>query len=153
MAHLHSCGSVRCDLKPSSVLLNDQFDPVIGGMYCGGRNHDFMMRRAFVIVSPLFLAPKLAESLDDYDFPVDIFAFAVVIYRLFTDKTIIDDGDPTKYPMELDLGLLHGVRLERAPEIPDAHWALIMRCWNQDPKARPLFRQLLDEFQGGGIMF
>jgi hypothetical protein len=34
----------------------------------------------------------------------------------------------------------------KKPEIPEYHWGVIARCWNQDPEARPTFQALLDEF-------
>jgi hypothetical protein len=37
----------------------------------------------------------------------------------------------------------------RAPEIPDALWTVITRCWAQEPAERPTFLALLNEFRGG----
>jgi hypothetical protein len=39
-----------------------------------------------------------------------------------------------------------GVRYVRLPEIPEAHWELMCKCWKQSPDDRPTFAQLLEYF-------
>ena len=36
-----------------------------------------------------------------------------------------------------------GARLARVEEIPDFYWALITRCWHQDPGMRPSFQEIV----------
>jgi hypothetical protein len=42
--------------------------------------------------------------------------------------------------------MVRGQRYIRKPDIPKYHWEVIERCWAQDPKARPTFQALLEEF-------
>jgi hypothetical protein len=79
MVHLHSCGIVHYDLKPSTVLLNDQFKPMLTVERC----------------STLFMGPEMGEDRDGGNFAVNVYAFAVTIYQQFTDKSVMDDGSST----------------------------------------------------------
>jgi serine/threonine protein kinase len=147
MASLHSRGVLHCDLKPNNVLLNERFEPII---------HDFGLSRPYAgavdlpnqIGSPLYMAPELNEE-DGYDFAIDVYAFAITLYQIFADATELDDGKPpSKSPQQHLLRALKGARFVKKPEIPEYHWGVITRCWAQDPKARPTFQELLDEFHG-----
>jgi hypothetical protein len=92
------------------------------------------------------------EDMEGHDFAVDVYAFPVTIHQLFTDKTIMDDGRPAQNSSELAMRLLKGVRLERVPEIPDAHWELITQWWNKDTQARPSFLERWKNFNGWGYI-
>jgi serine/threonine protein kinase len=151
MAYLHARGVLHRDLKVANIFLDDQFEPVIG---------DFGLSRSLVdgpdlsmgVGSPLSMAPELIEDDDGYDFAVDVYAFAVTLYCLFAEAKDLDDQPrPPRTPVQLRMRVANGARYVKTPAIPDAIWGVITRCWQADPKARPTFWQLLNEFRGGRV--
>jgi serine/threonine protein kinase len=148
MAHLHSRGILHRDLKPSNILLNDQFEPVIAGLDMS-RDYDGGLNLTSAVGAPLFMAPEIYDD-EGYDFAVDVYSFAVTLHQMFTGTAEMDDGrGPARGAPQLMRRTIGGARFTRPPEIPDSLWELITRCWAKDPKARPTFRGILDEFQGG----
>jgi serine/threonine protein kinase len=149
MASLHARGVLYRDLKPDNIFLNQEFEPVIGDFgisrYCANDlNHTRNTG------TPLFMAPECWEEDETYDFPVDVFPFAVTLYSLFGAPTALDDGQGAPRSAQ---GLLsrvsQGARFVRKPEIPDYHWSVIVDCWKRDPALRPEFFALLEAFHRG----
>jgi serine/threonine protein kinase len=146
MAHLHSRGILHRDLRPSKILLNDRWEPVLG-MSTLSRHFDGGLNLTMAVGTPMFMAPELWNS-DGYDFSVDVYAFSVTLYSIFAEPTELDDGKGrARSSRHFQMRILRGVRFLRKPEIPGYHWGVITRCWVQDPKSRPTFKILLDEFR------
>jgi serine/threonine protein kinase len=151
MAQLHARGVLHRDLKPENIFLDDQFEPVISD-FCCSRQFDGGLELTASIGTPTHMAPELVSGDGDYNFAVDVYAFAVTLYRLFADaKTLSGASRPFTTPFELLTRVTAGVRFVKAPEIPEAIWDIITRCWEQDPAKRPTFWQLLNEFHGGQV--
>jgi hypothetical protein len=86
-----------------------------------------------------------------YDFAVDVYSFAVTLYSLFAEARVLDDHFRPFVSQQLMMRVAKGTRFVKAPAIPDAIWGVITRCWHADPKARPTFWQLLNEFRGARV--
>jgi serine/threonine protein kinase len=151
MAHLHARGVLHRDLKPESIFLDDEFEPVIT---------DFGLARLIIdgsesalgVGSPMHVAPELITDDGNCNFAVDVYAFAVTLYQLFADpQTLSDSSRRLKSAGDLRRRVEAGARFVKAPEIPEAIWGVITRCWEADPKDRPTFWQLLNEFHGGQV--
>jgi hypothetical protein len=81
------------------------------------------------------------------DFSADVYAFAVTLYSIFAEPKEMDDGNVSRRSIMIIMrAVCRGARFLRKPEIPEYHWGVITRCWAQDPKSRPTFEMLLDEF-------
>ena len=144
MAYLHSLGIVHRDLKPANVLLNENFEPVVADFGLS-RLCDIEMTGA--LGSPLFMAPELLDEHPRYDGAVDVFAYAVLLYQLFSDNLVFDDGRRPKNNYQVWEKTKNGFRLQRQPEIPDFYWDRITSAWEGVPEARPEFCEIIELLQ------
>ena len=142
MAFLHSKNIIHRDLKTAKVLLDDDFEPVIGGLglaaeYIVGAE---MEKR---VGTRLFMAPEMVSCDERYDHKVDVYSFAVALYQFFTDSMVFDDGSEPWNPFHFYRTVGEGHRFKRADNIPDFYWDLICKCWSQDPNDRPSFVEIV----------
>jgi serine/threonine protein kinase len=101
------------------------------------------------------MAPELFSDECDghHSSKVDVYAFGVLLYTLFSENRKLDDNPerPVRSPQQLLMRVAKGARFIRTPEIPEFYWNLITHCWAQDPAARPTFSdivRLLKEHKG-----
>jgi serine/threonine protein kinase len=145
MCSLHARGILHRNLKPMNIFLNERFEPIIGGFVLS-RPYDTDLEFTSSLGTVHFEAPEVIVG-GSYDFSIDIYSFAVTLYYIFAEPTKWNDGgriNETGFPFQQKI--VNGVRFEKPPEIPDYHWGVIERCWDQDPKERPTFESLLEEF-------
>jgi serine/threonine protein kinase len=148
MSLLHRHHVIHRDLKPDNVFLDDNFEPRVADFGLA-RFADQEARMTGSIGSPLFMAPELYSSDGPaYTDKVDVFAYAVLLYHLFSTEIVLDDGRPTKSPAQLLLRVMNGARLKLDETIPDAFQSLIRRCWSQKPEERMSFADVVKEING-----
>jgi serine/threonine protein kinase len=152
MAYLHTKkpnAILHRDLKPANVLLDDALHPVIGdfGMSTSVNAED-LCARTVGVGTEMYMAPELfeaAERGDGYGAPIDVFAFAMIMYEIVTGKL----PDKAAYDKKGSVGRKLGelIAMEKRPVIPrdvDQHWRdFIEKCWTHDPEERVTFRELV----------
>jgi hypothetical protein len=84
-----------------------------------------------------------------YGFPIDVYAFGMTLYVMFSPSNIVrlEDGTAPRTEADFMRKIGEGRRLQPIPGVPECHWSLIKKCWDQAPNLRPTFAQLLSEFQ------
>jgi serine/threonine protein kinase len=145
MEYLHSLNWMHRDVKPENVLLDDSFDPVLADFGTARRlDQPDSVGLVTMLGTPFHMAPEMTSD-DGYGKPDDVFSYAVLLYRVFTDKVDLDDGNgPYKGVKNFIRRVSRGARYPAAPEIPAAYWQLITWCWDQNPSGRPTFTTIVD---------
>jgi hypothetical protein len=99
------------------------------------------------------MAPEL--NYEEYSYRVDVFAYAVTVYATFTDRVERTDGGARNHADAIQR-IARGERLKRPPEgnpnaIPDRLWQLIEQCWEQVPRRRLTFQEIVEQFENPAL--
>jgi serine/threonine protein kinase len=89
----------------------------------------------------MYMAPEVFRS-EPYADTADTFSFGVIAYELFTRTMLVFSQFPNhvvdlQAPERYAKKVAGGYRPVRTSAISDDVWALIGRCWAQDPVERP----------------
>ena len=144
MAFLHSKTIIHGDLKPGHILIDDDFEPVIGDFDLAA---DYNSERA-AGGTYLFIAPEVFSG-DACDQKADVYSFAVLLYHLFNQNATFEDGYKAERSFEFQVlrRTSNGERFARGDDIPDFYWDLICKCWSQDPEDRPSFVEIVEHLR------
>jgi serine/threonine protein kinase len=138
MAYLHSEGIIHRDLKPANIFLNDNCEPVVA---------DFGTSRW--VAADLNATDKRGTPLtqppeDELSYAFDVFSFAVTLHQMFT---LSPELDSKRGKVTFSASIKSGSRLKRPAGVPDKIWNLIVRAWDADPKNRPTFWQIIQQWK------
>jgi hypothetical protein len=94
------------------------------------------------------MAPELFGDDDSYDYAVDVFAWAILVYAMFAKgeslAKLFDDGRIPRTSQAMMKKIRVGTRYRHLPEIPPAWWSLITQCWSYVPSSRPSIASIVD---------
>jgi serine/threonine protein kinase len=149
------------DLKPDNVLVTD---------FIAGKIADFGTSRSkaaddvtmTAVGTPLYVAPEIVRG-EKYDEKVDVYSFGLTLTEMSVDNIFDFIGKRWKThfkkkkipkqttrmirPMTED-GWRPITKDNPIPYAPPGVNDLIIRCCAHDPKDRPSFQEILDEFNG-----
>jgi hypothetical protein len=136
MSQLNALDILHRDLNGTTVVVNERGEPLLIGFHCAR----FHAEEDDVVASgpPLFQAPEVIEG-KCYSLTSDVFAYAVLLYRIFTPSIVLATGRLVTASSLLLRAIMSGERYVRPPGITDLLWDLITACWRQSADDRPSF--------------
>ncbi|KAI9199303.1 kinase-like domain-containing protein, partial [Polychytrium aggregatum] len=156
LAYLHSRRIIHGDLKALNILLDGLNNAVVTDFGMSRTKHTSASLDRNRSMGPTggtdgYIAP---EMLDDDDpsgttMKTDVYAFAITMYEVLNDaKPVwVTSNGQAMLSRAIERISCNGKRPKRLDGIPDNIWALIERCWAQDPAARPAFTEILAVLQ------
>lgn len=149
MEYLHLNHVAHRDLKPENVLLDSNYYPIITdfGISTTFSNGMTMSTTNAIIGTPLYMAPEmLSLEIPRIDSKKsDVYSFGLTMYAILSNKIPFQDiCDVT--PFLLMQTIIDGRRPNLDSEnIPESMKQLMKRCWANNPKDRPTFKEINDE--------
>ena len=146
MKRVHKSNIIHRDLKVENVFLDDNLEPRIA---------DFELAKVMMgkidmtmpVGTPYILAPEIFMDDESYGASVDVYSFAFLIYKMFTNNIQFADKKPIRSSQQYMMKIGRGNRPKRPDLIPDAYWELVQRCWKQNPEDRPTFDEITEELK------
>ncbi|KAH0788320.1 sel1 repeat family protein [Histomonas meleagridis] len=131
---LHTNGLMHNDLRTSSILLDENFEPKIGdiGLIRHDDENDLNVND-LVFKSPEILFHK------SYDYSTDVYSFGMIIYHLYTSHFPYEGITAP----ELIFNIMHGIKPILPINTPKHLKELINSCISFDPKQRPKLNELV----------
>lgn len=140
LAHAHRAGVVHRDIKPENILISERHALVtdfgVAKALTAATDDSLRSSLGLAMGTPLYMAPEQVAADPGTDNRADLYSVGVVAYEMlsghppFHGRT--SHGVMAAHAMEMPEPVQH----ER-PEIPSSLAALIMRCLEKDPEARP----------------
>jgi serine/threonine protein kinase len=142
MAYLHSKNIIHRDLKPANVLLAADYTPRVGDFgFSKFISTTRQVQMTLGVGSPLYMAPELHTGEDNYSFPVDVYAYGMMIYVMMTGTEPFNGLSPYQVASTIAEG--------KRPDIPrgmsEFYRELIVNCWQEIPSERPTFEDIVSD--------
>jgi serine/threonine protein kinase len=150
MMYLHRHKIVHRDLKTPNILLDDRLLPKIADFGLGRfvTDCEAVQKLTGNIGTPIWMAPELLTGAE-YGTPVDVYAYGVILYEMYTEKVPFGGFDRMKiYKMVIEE--------QRRPDLPDPGsplGILIQQCWAQTASERPTFETIYAQFASQSVAF
>jgi serine/threonine protein kinase len=134
---LHAQLILHRDVKSMNVLLDAQLHAVLTDF--GGSKRTESKYVSKTIGTTQWMPPELFAATPTFSDKGDVFAYAIVVWEIATEKEPYEEMEPYQIPALV----AKGHRLEIPAECPKRVSELIRTCWNQNPAKRPSAAQLV----------
>ena len=118
--YLHSKNIVHRDIKPTNILLKEDYYPIICDFGLSQNPYKTLMKT--YAGTPLYMAPEIINR-KSYNFKVDVYSFSIIAYQ-----TIV--GNPKQF--EFDLSQINGRQNQ----------LFLEKCHSETPSERPTFYEI-----------
>ena len=143
LVHLHKNKLLHRDIKPENVMLDGNFNPLIGDFGLS-RSSEENMGMTNGVGSPLYSAPEVFEDNKFYDESVDVYSFGIMMYEIVTGLMPFSDL-PKKIQNNRYLFMKEVEQKKTRPTFPKDFKItpelkeLIEKCWSDSSAERPTF--------------
>lgn len=141
MSYLHSHNYLHRDLKPANVFLDDYLFPIIGdfGLSKEIAHEKINGKKSGLKGTCAYIAPEIFNE-NKYDKSGDVYSFAMIVYEIMTNNILYENLNH----FQVMINVINGFRPKLSNEIPSCYQKLIEDCWEDDPKRRPTFDQIVE---------
>jgi serine/threonine protein kinase len=91
-----------------------------------------------------YAAPEQLRDDVPHTTGTDVFAFGLILYEIISGQPVFDPSQP-------QMAFVRQLRFRQFPEIPEDFGRLmqnlIPRCWASEPRRRPSFQDIFNEFR------
>jgi serine/threonine protein kinase len=136
MRYLHACDVIHRDLKPSHILLDENYEP---------RILTKRIANDFEPSSYFYIAPEVFKSETAHGKAVDAFSFGMILWEIITGKPVM-----TGYKVRKDPGCVAHLKRVSQCVRPTTDGmepltdTLLEATWGTDPSDRANFSEILD---------
>ena len=140
LAHAHRAGVVHRDIKPENILISERHALVtdfgVAKALTVATDDSMRSSLGLALGTPLYMAPEQVAADPSTDHRADLYSVGVVAYEMLVGQPPFRGRTPHGVMAAHAMELPEPVQRER-PEIPSSLAALVMRCLEKDPAARP----------------
>ncbi|HEY5086326.1 MAG TPA: serine/threonine-protein kinase [Gemmatimonadaceae bacterium] len=140
--YAHRCGVIHRDIKPENILLSDGIAVVTDFGIAKAINAaktqapgGALTQIGTSLGTPAYMSPEQAAG-DPVDARADIYAWGIVAYELLADAHPFAGKMTAQQLIAAQIAETPVLLAVRAPGVPPALAALVMRCIQKDPNAR-----------------
>ena len=138
MRQLHSKRIMHRNLKPSNIILDNNYYPFIAD---AGFTREYNR-------NPTYMAPEMLSG-NTYKSKVDIYAYGMIAYRVVTMRSPFDSN--LTYA-QIKQKVVNGERPDIPSTVPENYVSLFSHCWAQESTSRTSFPKIVEGFVKGSFV-
>ena len=152
IAKLHRENIIHRDLKPDNIIMDSDMYPHISDFGLAreipdANTADKADKMTMGIGTWAYQAPELFDGSTTYSFPVDVFAFSVIVWEILEEKHPWWQNGFTaeQYAYYIHTHVARGDRLPIPDSDPYGYlWEMVTRAWSHHPEDRPTMEKIVD---------